>query len=233
MSFNIKEDEVHVWNISFPDFANNITFFTNVLSLEEIERTKAYKFLTDQHKFILGRGLLKYLLAKYLNVKIHNIKIIYNLWGKPFIDTKDRLYFNISHSGDYALYAFTHCYEVGIDLEYIKVNIALDEMATTVFSKADLIYWETLEKQDKINTFFKYWVYKEAFLKANGKGWLGDETTLSLREITTFKKKSTFDEFPCKINYPYFFDCRAGYASALYVKGPPLQLKFLSLSHIF
>lgn len=230
--FDIKKDEIHVWNISFLDFANEIIFFTKVLSAEEIERAKVYKFPVDQHRFILGRGLLKYLLAKYLDLQIQDIQIRYSLWGKPCIRQKGQLYFNISHSGDYALYAFTRYYEVGIDLEYINVNIPLDDIISSIASKEDLAYSKTLEKQEQVNMFFKYWVYKEAFLKANGKGWLSEEKTLSVKEISLFKKKLILKEFSSKINYPYFFDCRSGYASALFVKGPPLRIKFLPLPYI-
>lgn len=232
ISFDIKKDEIHVWNISFLDFSSDITFFTNVLSSDEIERAKAYKFPADQHRFILGRGLLRYLLAKYLNVQIQDIQITYGLWGKPCITQKNRLYFNISHSGDYALYAFTPYYEVGIDLEYINANMALDEIITAIFPKKDLIYWEALGAEDKVNTFFKYWVYKEAFLKAKGKGWLGEEITLSFEEVAAFKQTLVSEESYSNINYPCFFDCRPKYASALYVNGPSLQIQFLSLPHI-
>lgn len=232
ISFDIKEDEIHVWNVSFLDFSNEIAFLTNVLSPDEIERARAYKLLADQHRFILGRGLLKYLIAKYLNIQIQDVQILYGLWGKPCITPKKRLYFNISHSGNYALYAFTRRYEVGIDLEYINTNMALDEIVTTIFSKEDLTYWETLGKQDKIYMFFKYWVYKEAFLKAKGKGWLDEETTLNFKEITAFRQTLVLEESCSKINYPYFFDCRSEHASALYVKGPPLRMKLFSLLYI-
>lgn len=232
INFDIKKDEIHVWSVSFLDFPNDIAFFKNVLSSEEVKRAKAYKFLSDQHKFILGRGLLKYLLAKYLNIQIQDIQITYGLWGKPCISQKNRLYFNISHSGDYALYAFTKYYEMGIDLEYINTNMALDEIVTTILSKGDLAYWETLGGQEKVNMFFKYWVYKEAFLKATGKGWLDKEAALSFQEIALFKQKVIVEGFCSKINYPYFFDCRPEYASALYVKGPPLRIKFLPLPYI-
>jgi 4'-phosphopantetheinyl transferase len=232
-NFDIRGDEIHVWNISFLDFTNDIVFFTTLLSQEEIVRARAYKFLADQNRFILGRGLLRYLIAKYLNVQIQAVHITYGYWGKPCIAQKSGLYFNISHSGDYALYAFTRYHEVGIDLEYINANMDLDEIVTDMFSKEDLVYWETLREQDRVYSFFKYWVYKEAFLKANEKGWLSEKTTLSFKEISLFQQKLVLDKPYSKINYPYFFDCRSEYASALYVKGPPLRIKFFLLPYIY
>lgn len=232
MIFNIKEDEIHVWSISFLDFADDVTFFTHSLSSEELERVKTYKFPTDKQKFILGRGLLKYLLARYLDMQIQHINIAYGSWGKPYLTHKNRLYFNISHSGDYVLYAFTCGYEVGIDLEYVNANLALDEMVKTIFSKADLRCWESLENKDKFKNFFEYWTYKEAFLKADGKGWLSEEPTLNFEEICLLRQKSTFEGVSTQITYPYFFNCFPQYASALYVNGPSLHIRFHSLSHI-
>lgn len=233
MNFDIKEDEIHVWKILFLDFVDDVTFFTHSLSSEELARVKTYKFPADRQKFILGRGLLKYLLARYLDVQIQHINIAYGPWGKPCLTHKNKLYFNISHSGDYVLYAFTNGYDVGIDLEYIDVNLSLDEMVKPIFSKAELSYWEVLENKDKINNFFKYWAYKEAFFKASGKGWLSEESTLNFKEICLLRQKSTLEEISTQIIYPYFFNCFPQYVSALYVNGPPLRIRFNSLSHIF
>lgn len=233
MDFDIKEDEIHVWKVSFLDFIDDVAFLTQSLSSEERARVKTYKFLADRQKFILGRGLLKYLLARYLDVQIQQINIAYGSWGKPCLTHKNRLYFNISHSGGYALYAFTRSYEVGIDLEYVDVNLALDEMATLIFSKGELSYWDALENRDKINNFFKYWAYKEAFFKANGKGWLSEEPTLNFKEICLLRQKSTLEGLTTQIIYPYFFNCFPQYVSALYVNGPPLRIRFNSFSHIF
>lgn len=233
MDFDIKEDEIHVWKVSFLDFIDDVAFLTESLSSEERARVKTYKFFADRQKFILSRGLLKYLLARYLDMQIQQINITYGSWGKPCLTHKNRLYFNLSHSSGYALYAFTRSYEVGIDLEYIDVNLALDEMVKPIFSRAELFYWDTLENRDKINNFFKYWAYKEAFFKAGGEGWLSEEPTLNFKEICMLKQKSILEGLSTQIIYPYFFNCFPQYVSALYVYGPPLRIRFNSLSHIF
>lgn len=232
MNFNIKEDDIHVWGISFSDFTDNIEYLTSFLSGEELERSKTYKFPMDERKFILARGILKYLLAKYLDLQIQKINIFYGLWGKPHLTQKNKLYFNLSHSGNYVLYAFTRFFEVGIDLEYIDRSLPLDDMVSIILSKADLIYWETLGQQEKLNHFFKYWVYKEAFLKASGQGWVSKEPTLSFKEVVLLSENSIFEELSTEATHPYFFNYVREYASALYVNGPSLRTRFFSLSHI-
>lgn len=214
--------EAHIWYVGLLDFISDIPYFASFLSEDEGERAFSYKLSIDKRKFILGRGLLRYLLSKYLDRSPQDIKIAYGLWGKPCLTEENSLYFNISHSGDHALYAFTKHYEVGIDIEYINKNLELDDLAITIFSSEDLNYWEKLSYYEKIEKFFKYWVYKEAFLKANGKGWLDEIPTLSLKEISFLQQEVLFEKSHNKVNSPYFFSCLPEHASALYIKGPSL-----------
>ncbi|MBX9622036.1 MAG: 4'-phosphopantetheinyl transferase superfamily protein [Alphaproteobacteria bacterium] len=134
------------------------------------------------------------------------------------------LSFNLSHSENYALYAFTQRYEVGIDVEYIDESLELEDMARNVFSVTELSDWEVLNRQEKIYSFFKHWVSKEAFLKASGKGWLESKHALTLTKIKDLKQELKSDlREETKIIYPYCFESIPGYASALFVEGPPLK----------
>lgn len=231
-NLKIDAEETHIWHVFLLDFISSISYFSSCLSEDEVERANAFKFPADKKKFILGRGLLRYFLGKYLSINPQDIKIVYGLWGKPCLTEKNILYFNISHSGNHALYAFTKHYEVGVDLEYIDKNLILDDLAITIFSSEDLDYWKTLSQCEKTEKFFKYWVYKEAFLKAKGKGWLGGVPSLGLEEISLLRQDARFETPHNEVRYPYFFNCFSGHVSALYVEGPSLQIKFLSLPFI-
>lgn len=220
----IQSGEVHIWLASLLDNEKDITYYVSVLSRDEHERAKSFRFSKDEKQFTIARGILRCLLANYLKVLPQNIEIAYGLWGKPCLSQEHSLRFNVTHSGDYALYAVTLDFEVGIDLEHMDNNIfELENMATNIFSNSELIYWKSLKHDEQINYFFKAWACKEAFLKALGKGWLAMEKQMVFTEIYDFKKKSTQTPSKEVLKYPYCFDLISEYASAIFIDGPCLR----------
>lgn len=222
--FTIQSDEIHIWSACLSDNELSLNFFTSTLSRDECERANSFRFSKDQKQFTVARGILRCLLANYLGVSPQNIKIAYGLWGKPCLPQEDSLRFNVSHSGDYALYALTLNFEVGIDLEYINDNLELEDMAMSILSLPELTYWRSLKPEERMNSFFKSWVCKEAFLKALGKGWLGIDKQVLFTEACDFKKVLRDDPLNSVLAYPYCFDLIPGYASAVFVDGPFLRL---------
>lgn len=220
----LMDDEIHVWPLCLNDYEKYIPNFEALLSKDELERARNFKFSRDQDRFIIGRGLLRCLLAGYLDLCPSNLEIVYGLWGKPRLAKEKLLNFNLSHSGDYALYAFTRHYEVGIDLEYIDRNLELEGVALSAFTSDELSFWEKLSLKDKADGFFKLWVCKEAFLKALGKGWLEKKQSMKLDSTISFDNRETLNFSPSELFYPYYFECIPGYASALFVSGPPLRI---------
>ncbi|MBX9785782.1 MAG: 4'-phosphopantetheinyl transferase superfamily protein [Alphaproteobacteria bacterium] len=222
--FSLKFHEVHIWSACLSANEASLPYFASILSRDEQERANDFKFSRDQKRYTISRGILRSLLAGYLGELPHKIEILYGLWGKPCLPEEKVLSFNLSHSGDYALYAFTQRYEVGIDVEYIDESLELEEMARNVFSAIEWSDWEGLNEQEKIHSFFKQWVSKEAYLKASGKGWLESKHVLTLTKTNDLKQelRSNLPE-EVKIIYPYYFESFPGYASALFVEGPSLK----------
>lgn len=221
-SLQLNADEVHIWSASLFEDKNNTNYFYSILSEDERERANSFKFSRDQRRFTIARGVLRCLISNYLGQTPKSIEIIYGLWGKPCLSKDIPLHFNISHSGDHALYAVTRNHEVGIDLEYIDKNLELEDMALHIFSPAELTDWKNLPPQERVNAFFTRWVSKEAFLKASGKGWLEDIEDIKKIEFDSKKgssKGSLNDEMP----NIYCFECIPGYASALLVDGALLR----------
>lgn len=222
----IKVGEVHIWSAYLPDFKDYKAYFDSILSKDERERATSFKFIKDNEQFTFARGILRCILARYLGESPQDLKIIYGLWGKPCLPREKLLHFNISHSRDYALYAVAPHYEVGIDLEYIDKNLDLENMSSVLFSQHELKYWKSLIASNQADFFFKAWVGKEAFLKAIGKGWLAEDQQMPL-DSSFFQKQDLMDEnLNSYATNPYFFNRIPGFASALYVKGPPLKVLF-------
>lgn len=212
-------NEVHIWFASLLEDKNNTDYFYSILSEDERERAGSFKFLRDQWRFTITRGILRCLLSKYLGQTPEDIEIMYGLWGKPCLSEESSLHFNLSHSGDYALYAVASSYEVGIDLERIDKSLELEDIAHCIFSQEELNEWKNIDFQERVNSFFTRWVSKEAFLKASGKGWLEDKKGFTFNFKNELRKGNLNNE----VTNPYCFECIPGYASALFVDGTLLR----------
>lgn len=224
----LKSDEIHIWSASLSETKNNVAYLASLLSEDEHERANSFKFPIDRNQYIIARGILRSLIAGYLGGAPQAIEIIYGLWGKPCLAREKFFRFNISHSRDYALYAVTKNYEVGVDLEYIDKNLELDGIALNIFSPLELDYWKNLSPENKIDFFFRFWVCKEAYLKALGKGWLDSKKEIPFEKVYALKKQKRDNLLKNNITYPYYFECILDYASALFIEGPPLhQLHYI------
>ncbi|MBP6952678.1 MAG: 4'-phosphopantetheinyl transferase superfamily protein [Alphaproteobacteria bacterium] len=222
----LKSDEVHIWSASLSEAKNDVAYFASLLSKDEHEQANSFRFYKDQKQYTISRGILRSLLAGYLEEAPQTIEIAYGLWRKPYLAQEKFLHFNVSHSRDYALYAFTRSYEVGIDLEHIDTTLDIENIALSIFSPTELNYWNTLSSEHKIDVFFKHWVCKEAFLKASGKGWLENKKELPYTKVWPQKQQQIDNLLKSKITYPYCFKCIPGYSSALFIDGPSLRLLY-------
>ncbi|MBP9691730.1 MAG: 4'-phosphopantetheinyl transferase superfamily protein [Alphaproteobacteria bacterium] len=216
-------DEVHIWSASLLDHSKDIDYLKSILSQDEQDRAKSFKFSKDQVNYITARGILRCVLSSYLETAPQSIEFVYGLWGKPGLLGKHPLHFNVSHSGDYALYALTRHYEVGIDLEYIDKDFEIENIASTILSLSEKNLWDAVSPDKKAQVFFHLWACKEAYLKATGKGWLEEKVEGCFESTLLFKKILEWT-FPanCLITYPYCFEPVPVYVGALFVKGPPL-----------
>ena len=75
----------------------------------------------------------------------------------------------MSNSGDYVVFAFTREGEVGIDLEDIR---ELDDLEELIEKNLTLSERDLLKKdpQNRLQNFFRFWTFKESYLKAIGEG---------------------------------------------------------------
>jgi len=139
------------------------------------ERIRAGRFVhaTDRERFITGRGLLRVILASYLEAAPASLVIAAGPNGKPQLDEQRApLHFNLSHSGAIAALAVTPACEVGIDIE--QVRPIETGFAERFYSKAENAELATLPQAEHLVGLFRCWSRKEAILKAQGVGLLGD-----------------------------------------------------------
>lgn len=218
----LKANEVHIWSAYLPSSERDISYFESILSGDERQNVNSLKFHKDQKNYITARGILRCLLGKYLRQAPQEIELLYGCWGKPCL-RKQPIHFNLTHSKEYALYALTCQYEVGIDLEYIDESLELEDIALNILNAQEFLYWKQLNSEEKVKTFFDLWVRKEAFFKASGKGWLNEQQTVPLEGFDSLivcnKNMLTHDN----MKFSYSFEAISGFASAIFIQGPFLQ----------
>jgi 4'-phosphopantetheinyl transferase len=224
----LRKNEVHIWSAFLEGNKNNLFYFYSLLSEDEKERSNTFKFSKDKNYFIITRGILRCLLSLYLEQTPEKIEFVYGLWGKPYLLQENFLNFNVSHSGEYALYALTSGYEVGVDLEYIDISLKLEEIAPHIFSIAELNHWKNMDFKEQVNTFFSRWVSKESFLKALGKGWCEGEEKITFEMQNNLNKQNLNEKIAKETTNFFCFEYIPGYASALFVEGARLRPLYYS-----
>jgi 4'-phosphopantetheinyl transferase len=170
----LHKQEVHVWRASLtvPEFARKDLQW--VLAKEEIARAAQFYFEKDRNDWIIARGILRILLGRYVNTAPYQLKFSSNTYGKPFLAfpaLSPRLQFNVSHSQDLALYAFTYNRQVGIDVEYKRAGLDYEALAKVSFSPNEQASLRSLPYDVKQEAFFNCWTRKEAYIKARGTGF--------------------------------------------------------------
>ena len=169
----LAEDEVHVWRASLELPVAHVQWLRRTLSADELARAKRFHFQRDRRRYIIAHGILRVILGRYTGVGPSQLRFEYNPHGKPelapSLDLKP-LSFNLSHSQEVVLYAFTRGRQIGIDLEQIRTDFPCEEIAEQFFSPQENAALQALPHNKRHEAFFRCWTRKEAYLKARGEG---------------------------------------------------------------
>lgn len=167
----LNANEIHVWATSLTITAAEEREKRAVLSPDECERADRFHFPIHRQRFIAARYALRQLLSFYLPTPPQDIIFAYHQHEKPYISSPNpnALQFNLAHSHDIAVYAFTLQHAVGIDIEKIQDSYDID-LAKRFFSPQENIALQQLTPEESIIAFYRLWARKEAIIKAIGKG---------------------------------------------------------------
>jgi 4'-phosphopantetheinyl transferase len=117
--------------------------------------------------------VLRAILGLYLDMAPRYLSFRYSSHGKPALAWEsggNAIRFNMSHSRGVALYAVTRDREVGIDLEFIRRDLEVDQIAERFFSRRETVTLRALPTDLREYAFFLCWTRKEAYIKARGEG---------------------------------------------------------------
>jgi 4'-phosphopantetheinyl transferase len=169
-TLSLSSGEVHVWRTSLEQPANVVQRFRETLEADELERASRFHFEKHRRHFIVGRGFMRQVIARYLEAQPGALRFSYGRYGKPGLATNHTLRFNMSHSGEVALLGVAADVELGIDVEQVRANFATEDIARRFFSNAEVNDFNALPAEEQVAAFFRCWTRKEAYIKAIGKG---------------------------------------------------------------
>lgn len=142
--------------------------YLSYLPKECIARIKRYRRDEDAYRSYFGELLRRKMIGSFLNCDCKDLQFYSNEFGKPFVKTSSKCYFNISHSGSYVV-GIIDDDVVGIDIE--KAELSEEDIPICYMHKEEIRKLTNFsDKCSLINYFYFLWTIKEAYLKATGKG---------------------------------------------------------------
>jgi 4'-phosphopantetheinyl transferase len=169
----LPEDEVQLWRVDLEAIRADESRWQKVLSSDESTRASRFHFARDRQRFVASRAVLRTILAGYLAADPSSLSFSYSKKEKPSLGpahAASGVMFNISHSGEIALFAFTRRREIGVDVEQLRSDFELEAIARRFFSVHEQNQLNDLPAQERADAFFRCWTRKEAYIKATGDG---------------------------------------------------------------
>jgi 4'-phosphopantetheinyl transferase len=223
-SVKIEMNQVHVWQIALDQIRADVNSYFVVLSEDERQRSGRFAFWKDRNRYIVVHGILRVLLSQYLSTKPTGIFFHKTPYGKPYVllqEKRSPLCFNISYSEQIALIAISVDREVGIDIEFIRNNLDVDQLSKSCFSPLELMELKSIPLSQRKEAFFCGWTRKEAYTKARGEGLFTlDKFSVSLsRDKPTILLDVRADRNEPNRFSVYDLPVIEGYTSALVMEG--------------
>lgn len=179
----LAEGAVHVWRADLEAAGEKLT---DLLSAEERARAERLLGARARCLWARGRGLLRALLARYLDGEAQEFRFALGPHGKPELlpprDTGSGLFsFNLSHSGGLALYALASAGAVGVDVELARASHDVLAIAARFLGEDEAARLRALEPPQREREFLRGWTRHEAELKLHGLGIGGGPVPLERR----------------------------------------------------
>jgi 4'-phosphopantetheinyl transferase len=177
------DNAVQVWVLGHAAVEGACAALGHALSPDERQRAAAYRQAPHRQRFIARRGMLRWLLGRYLGCEPASLVFGPGGFGKPVLHwpAAPRLGFSVSQAEGMALLAFARDCSVGVDVEQVAGGIDIAGVAREVFSPAEMRLLDAAGP-DAAAAFFSTWSRKEALLKAVGTGLAGQPCSYTTGE---------------------------------------------------
>ena len=221
---SLAPNAVHLWGMELNGSPPCVARCFGWLDAGERHRATRLVRERDRQHYVLTHGGLRAVLSRYLGVSPGLVALGHTETGKPFVTrdirTHSVLTFNLSHAHGRALIAVSNAQEVGVDLELVRSDVDAAKLSERYFTPSE--HREIMQSVDeeRVRRFFRYWVAKEAVLKALGIGLRGltsCEIVLGTNEIDAKAQIRGNFKFPDEIRVR-LLSCGKGWEAAVAAK---------------
>jgi 4'-phosphopantetheinyl transferase len=196
------------------------------LTPEERQRAASFRFDKDRAQYVLGKRMLRSVLARALELDQVDVRFEPGPFGKPALAgpaAGTDITFNLSHSGRWVLCALARGRRVGVDVEREREGMEYVGLAERFFCPREIGLLTTGPDPETRRLFFKYWTLKEAYLKAEGSGLSISLTAMDASQVPDdllAEPVAPYEDRPRGILVQRL-PAAPGYAAAVAGDGPP------------
>ncbi len=228
----IERDTVHVWAFGLEGTPPFVAHCRSYLSDEEKHRADRFVFDRDRVRYTVAHAVLRHLLSRCCGLAPESLRFDTTAAGKPSLQIDPGqslpLHFNLSHSDNRALLGVSPV-ELGVDLERVRSDVETLAISRHYFFGSERDSIEAAPSQERDNAFFRYWVAKEAVLKAQGIG-LGfplDKFRVDFLPDGQTAHVETFDPAALRQGWHVrMLQCEEGWFGAVVAHGTDWVVKF-------
>lgn len=165
--------DVYIANVSLLAPPGAEAAFTSRLTAEECARIERMKSPERRRQYTVSRVLVRAALAEWSGTPAGAWQIVAEENRRPFAHppmpgaTVPSL--NWSHSGAHVVCALCAAGEVGVDIECIEAR-DIDTLAGEVMAREEREFLVRQPEPSRLETFYRFWTLKEAYVKAIGTG---------------------------------------------------------------
>lgn len=226
-----RKRRIDLWVGSIRQWENTGIFLRRVTEEERLAAQK-YRFEILRDRAVIGRGLLRGILAQYLDIDPLQIQMERGRYGKPYLPQYPGLHFNLSHDEDMFLCGVSFTAEIGVDIEAIVEMDDSKSIAERYFTEQERLLLEDLTGPAYHQGFFRLWTRKESFIKGTGEGLSRELKSFDVSKdrVSSVSTQGTKEETGWMMHS--FAPC-SGYAAAVSLQGEIPRLQFLPLEAAF
>jgi len=143
-----------------------------LLSATEHERSDRFCFAIHREDYVNSHVALRILVAEHLHDKPECISLRFPYMHRPYLAGKNA-HFNISlsRSCGVAIVALHTGRQIGVDIERERSFEEREALVLEYGAEAEKALFFRLKEHERENAFWRWWVAKEACLKAIGLGF--------------------------------------------------------------
>ena len=177
----------------------------------------------DRDRYLVSHSLLRILLGRRLDVAPAAV-VLGGDNGKPRLAGPNPVHeFSLSHSGKSVVVAITTSVPVGVDVEQVRTDRDLSGLIERVLTAEEQSALAERGATERREAFYRYWVRKEAAVKATGHGMrmpLGAITVSAPDEPARLLRWPAGDSPPAAIRL-HDLDAGDGHVACLATLGTP------------